>query len=268
MISIVMPAHNEANRIGANLSRLTADGAEDFEIVVVPNGCTDSTATIAAQFPGVQVIELAEPGKAGALRVGDAAAKGFPRLYLDADIPLSPQQVRALAAGLERPGILAATGQRQVSTKGSSLLVRAFFAVNKRLPAYRDALYGRGVIALSEAGRGRFEAFPDQIADDLFLDSMFSAAEKHHEPAVVTIIDAPRRTRHLVGRLVRLRAGNRALRAAAPTTTRAARNSSWLKDVVLPRPWLWPAGVCYAAIILTAEFSARRARQISWAHQA
>ena len=262
-----MPAHNEASRIGANLACLTGSGAEDFEIIVVPNGCSDSTAAIAAAYPAVQVIELQEPGKAGALRAGDAAAKGFPRVYLDADIALTPAQVKALAAGLDRPGILAATGERHVSTTGSSLLVRAFYAVNKRLPAYRDALYGRGVIALSEAGRGRFETFPDQVADDLFLDSMFTAAEKHHEPTVVTTIEAPRRAGQLVRRLARLRAGNRALRAAAPGT-RAARNSSWLKDVVLPRPWLWPAGACYAGIVIAAELRARRAREISWAHQA
>jgi hypothetical protein len=140
--------------------------------------------------------------------------------------------------------------------------------VNKRLPAYRDALYGRGVIAVGEAGRARFAEFPDQVADDLFLDSMFSAAERHHEPTVVTTIAAPLRTSHLVGRLARLRAGNRALRATAPAAIRPARSSSWLKDVVLPRPWLWPAGICYAAIILAAERSARRAGQVTWGHQA
>ena len=34
------------------------------------------------------------------------------------------------------------------------------------------------MIALSEEGRARFDAFPTLIADDLFLDSQFSAAEK------------------------------------------------------------------------------------------
>jgi glycosyltransferase involved in cell wall biosynthesis len=268
VISIVIPAHNEANRLGANLALLTGDGVEDFEIIVVPNGCTDATAAIAAEFPGVQVIDLPDPGKSAALRAGDVAAKAFPRIYLDADIPLTPAQARALAAAAELPGVLAATGARRVTTDGSSLLVRAFYAVNKRLPAYRDALYGRGVIAVGEAGRARFAEFPDQVADDLFLDSMFSAAERHHEPTVVTTIAAPLRTSHLVGRLARLRAGNRALRATAPAAIRPARSSSWLKDVVLPRPWLWPAGICYAAIILAAERSARRAGQVTWGHQA
>jgi glycosyltransferase involved in cell wall biosynthesis len=268
VISIVIPAHNEANRIGTNLAQLTGEGMDGFEIIVVPNGCTDATAAVAADFPGVQVIDLPDPGKAAALRAGDRAAKAFPRIYLDADIALSPAQVRALAAAVELPGVLAATGERQVSTRGSSLLVRAFYAVNKRLPAYQDALYGRGVIALSETGRARFGEFPDQVADDLFLDSMFSAQEKCHEPAVVTTIDAPRRTAHLVRRLARLRSGNRALRATESAPIRPARNSSWLKDVVLPRPWLWPAGLCYAAIVVIADLSARRAGQVTWGHQA
>jgi hypothetical protein len=44
---------------------------------------------------------------------------------------------------------------------------------------------------------------------------------------------------------------------SAGSTVRAARRSSWLRDVVLPRPWLAPAGVFYAAITLIAE---RRSR--------
>src|SRR5690606_19027416 len=78
----------------------------------------------------------------------------------------------------------------------------------------------------------------------------------------------PRRTRDLVRRLARVRAGNAALRAraaSAPATSgpapRAAARLSWLRDVVLPRPWLAPAAVCYVAITLTAALLARRYRR-------
>ena len=86
MTSIIIPAHNEGARLGANLTLLTEGMSPgEFEIIVVANGCTDNTVDIAKSIPGVFVIELEEPGKAGALRAGDEAAQRLARIYLDAD---------------------------------------------------------------------------------------------------------------------------------------------------------------------------------------
>lgn len=264
MTSIIIPAHNEAARIGANLTLLT-DGlpGDAFEIIVVANGCTDSTADVARGFPSVKVLDLPEPGKAAALRAGDAAATRLARIYLDADVPLSAQEAKALARAVSQPGVHAATGRRRVVTRGAALTVRAYYSVNRRLPVFKDGLFGRGVIALSPAGRSRFDEFPELIADDLFLDSLFEPHEKCHLDDVVTTVTAPRRTAQLVRRLARVRSGNRTMRMAV--AARPASNSSWLKDVVLPRPWLWPAGICYAAVTLTAEMMSRRAK-LTWGH--
>lgn len=264
MTSIIIPAHNEAKRIGGHLALLTEGCARDeFDIVVVANGCTDDTAAIAARVEGVRVIDLPEAGKSAALRAGDAAATRLTRIYLDADVPLTAAGAFALTQAVTQPGTHAATGRRQVVTRGSSLTVRAFYAINTRLPAYDDALYGRGVIALGPAGRARFDEFPDLIADDLFLDALFTPAEKRQVAEVVTTITTPRTTVQLVRRLARVRSGNRAVRSIS--TARPARNTSWLRDVVAPRPWLWPAGACYAAVILAAEILSRRA-SLSWGH--
>ena len=264
MTSIIIPAHNEGGRLGANLTLLTEGMSPgEFEIIVVANGCTDNTVDIAKSIPGVFVIELEEPGKAGALRAGDEAAQRLARIYLDADIPLAVSEARALATAVALPGVLAATGQRLVVTRGSALAVRGYYAVHRRLPVFRDGLFGRGVIALSAAGRSRFEVFPAMVADDLFLDSLFDAHEKHHLDDVVTKVTAPQRTVQLVRRLARVRAGNRAMRQVSKA--RAASNTSWLRHVVLPRPWLWPAGLCYAAVTLAAERMSRR-ENLTWGH--
>ncbi len=263
MTSVIIPAHNEAGRIGANLTLLTDGLPDEFEVIVVTNGCTDNTADVVRGFPRVQLIDLPEAGKAAALRAGDRAANHLPRIYLDADVPLSSKEAMALAQAVSQPGVHAATGRRRLVTRGSALPVRAYYAVNRRLPVFNDGLFGRGVIALSPAGRSRFDEFPDLIADDLFLDSLFEAGEKRHLDEVVTTVTAPRRTSQLVRRLARVRLGNRTMRMAV--AARPARPSSWLKDVVLPRPWLWPAGVCYAAVTITAEMMSRRAT-LSWGH--
>jgi hypothetical protein len=122
---------------------------------------------------------------------------------------------------------------------------------------YDRALFGRGVIALSAAGRARFDTFPDVVADDLYLDSLFSREEKRQVDAVTSRIATPRRIGDLVRRLARVRSGNASIRGAS-TGIRRADRSSWLRDVVLPRPWLAPAGICYAAITVLAAAKARR----------
>jgi glycosyltransferase involved in cell wall biosynthesis len=258
--SVVIAACNEEAVIGRCLDALLT-GESAMDITVVANGCADRTAEV-ARTRGVRVVERPEPGKPGALNAGDRVAEGFPRVYLDADVVLSPGAVPRLAEALHDGDALAIVPRRVLDVTGRPLLVRAYFAINGRLPAYHNALFGRGAIALSAAGRARFEEFPGSVADDLYLDSLFAPHEKREVPAVASTVATPLRTRALIERLIRVRAGNTVMRAEGlrenrPGVRRSAR-SSWLRDVVLPRPWLAPAAVCYVAITVVAALAARR----------
>ncbi|MET0714119.1 MAG: glycosyltransferase [Mycetocola sp.] len=264
MPSIVIAAHNEENVIGRSLDALLDQASSSpFEIVVSANGCTDRTAVVATR-PGVTVIDRPEPGKAAALNAGDRVAAGFPRIYLDADILVPPG---GLAAVLDRfagtPAPLAVVPRRRLNTTGRPWPVRGYFAVSERLPAFRTGLFGRGMIALSEQGRARFDTFPAMIADDLFIDSLFSDAEKAVASGVEVVVEVPFTTRDLVRRLVRVRRGNEEMRAAAASglidaAVRSADRWAWLRDVVLPNPRLAAAAVPYVAITVTAGLLARR----------
>ncbi|GGR51366.1 hypothetical protein GCM10010168_82760 [Actinoplanes ianthinogenes] len=267
MTSVVIAAHNEAAVIGRCLDTLLADARPgEFDVTVAANGCTDDTVSVAAAR-GVRIIDLPEPGKPGALNAGDAAAVGFPRVYLDADIMVTTSGLRELAAATrETP---AATARRELDLTGRPLLVRAYFSVHRHLPALKTGLFGRGVIVLSESGRARFGEFPDMVADDLFVDSLFTVAEKTQVTTVPSVVATPRRTRDLIRRLVRVRAGNAAMRKAAArgqinADVRPSGRSSWLKDVVLRRPWLAPAAVCYVGITLYAAAQAKRRPDDGW----
>jgi glycosyltransferase involved in cell wall biosynthesis len=265
-ISVVIPAYNEAAHIGRLLHALTeSPGAgPDIEVVVAPNGCVDNTAALARGY-GVRVVEVPVASKPAALNAGDAAATGFPRIYLDADIIVSPQLVRELGTALAEPGIHAAVPRIDIDLAGCSWPVRAFYAINARLPVFRGRLFGRGVIALSQQARDRFGVFPDLIGDDLFLDAMVGAAEKR-EIGTAVRVPAPRRAGELVRRIARARAGNAEfqewLRAAGPAATPAdpvegSRPWSWLRDVVLRSPRLVPAAACYVAVVVLAELRRR-----------
>ena len=260
MTSVVIAAHNEEAVIGRCLDAIRASSGPPLDITVVANGCGDRTAEVAAERPGVRVLDLAAAGKPGALNAGDAVASGFPRLYLDADVVLSADAIPRLAQAVA-DGPLAVVPRRMLDVTGRPLMVRAYYAINAHLPAYRNALFGRGAIMLSEKGRARFDEFPSMTADDLFLDSLFADGERVEVPDVTSRVATPYKTADLVRRLSRVRAGNAALRRSAEdSAVRSSVRSSWLRDVVVPRPWLAPAAACYVGLIAAAELRARRTR--------
>src|SRR5437868_4553557 len=72
MLSVVMPAHNEAESVGPVLRTLCetlARGAVPYEIVVVNDHSTDDTAgavaAVSRDFPPVRLIENAASGGFG-----------------------------------------------------------------------------------------------------------------------------------------------------------------------------------------------------------
>src|SRR5262250_2842828 len=178
--SFAVPAHNEEALLGRLLSRLLESaGPDEFDIVVVANGCTDGTEAVAAGFaPRVRVVSTGIPSKRAALRLGDEAARGFPRLYVDGDVELGTADARRLCAAVAAPGVLAAAPERAFDMAGRRWPVRWYYEVWTRLPEVRAGLFGRGVLAVSEAGHQRIAALPPVMADDLAVSLAFAPAER------------------------------------------------------------------------------------------
>jgi glycosyltransferase involved in cell wall biosynthesis len=260
--SVVIAAHNEAGVIDDCLRALQAQPVPDLEVIVVANGCSDRTVAVAART-GVTVIDRPEPGKPGALNAGEAVATTLPRIYLDADILVPEGGLPAILDTLAtEPHPLAVVPRRRLNTTGRPWPVRSYLVINERLPAFQHGLFGRGLIALSAEGRARFDRFPEMIADDLFLDSQFTDAEKAIAERVQVTVEAPFTTRDLLRRLVRVRRGNAQMRAAAQagqlrSPVRSADRWAWWRDVVRRDLRLVPAAVPYVALTLTAAVLAR-----------
>src|SRR6185312_6038650 len=111
-----------------------------------------------------RVVEIPTASKTAALNAADSMASYYPRIYLDADIVVSPRLVRALGEALSAPGVHGAVPRPEMDLAASSWPVRAFYRINSRLPVFRGRLFGRGVIAISKDARARFGAFPEIIA--------------------------------------------------------------------------------------------------------
>jgi glycosyltransferase involved in cell wall biosynthesis len=98
-LSCIIPAYNEAKRIGDVLEVATRHPLID-EIIVVDDGSTDHTARVAMGFGAVQVIvKPVNQGKSRAVCDGIRASHGAILLLLDADlIGLSAGQLTNLIA--------------------------------------------------------------------------------------------------------------------------------------------------------------------------
>jgi len=220
LASIVVPACNESYVIGRLLSRLVkCAGQDEFEIIVVANGCTDDTAEVARSFGSrVQVLSLAAASKREAVAAGNRAATVFPRVYVDADVELGAGDIRALAAVLGRPGVLAAAPRLRLAMAGTPWPVRWYWDVWTRLPEVRQGLFGRGVVAVSEAGYERIAKLPPVFADDLAASLAFSPGERIIADDACVVVHPPR----TFGDLLRIRV-RAAMGAAQVEQTEGAR---------------------------------------------
>lgn len=145
-LSIVVPAYNEAGRIGPSLARLLEYGRsrlEAFEILVVDDGSRDDTREIvqavAKDAPEVALLAQAQNrGKGAAVRRGMLAAKLPYALFTDADLSTPIEDVELLFESIDRVPV--AIGSRAIA--GSRIEVHQ--------PFYRE-LMGRGFNLLVQA---------------------------------------------------------------------------------------------------------------------
>jgi rSAM/selenodomain-associated transferase 2 len=104
-LTIVMPALNEADGIGAALQALQPLRAIGVEVVLADGGSGDGTPALAA--PWVDTVLATPRGRALQMNAGAAAARGQVLLFLHADTRLPPRAdvlVRQAIAGGARWG--------------------------------------------------------------------------------------------------------------------------------------------------------------------
>jgi len=168
-LSIIIPAHNEENRLPDTLEQVfifLKEQSFTAEVIVVENGSSDKTLEIAQGFikqqPNLQVIQ-SERGKGAAVKRGMLSAKGAYRFMCDADLSMPVAEiVKFIPPVLANFDIAIASREakgavrydepryRHLGGRVINLLIQLFI-----LPGLNDTQCG-------------FKCFSEKSADDIF----------------------------------------------------------------------------------------------------
>lgn len=193
-MSVVIPARDEAERLGPCLAGLAADPDAGETIVVVDEDDRSDTATVAASGGARVVVTPPLPagwvGKPWALQHGLEAATGRVLVTLDADTRPRAGLLAALVADLDDDTDLVTAGTRFVcDSAGERMLHPAMLATL----VYRFGPAGAADVGPSRASRavangqcqafrreqllaaGGFTRVPDRMTDDIALARSLAA---------------------------------------------------------------------------------------------
>jgi glycosyltransferase involved in cell wall biosynthesis len=141
VISIVVPAHNEARFLRGLLQSIQRFAPAGVETVVVDNGSSDDTSSI-AQNHGCRVTRLDRRAFPSVARnAGVRASSGDVLVFLDADIELTAEWGATLSAIVEslRASPMVVTGDQYHISQRPSWLERVWFdALRAKTPTYID----------------------------------------------------------------------------------------------------------------------------------
>jgi len=128
-ISIVIPAKNEAENLKGFLPRLLAS-MPDAECIVVDDGSTDDTASLAEQHGARVVSHPYSKGNGAAIKTGARAATGDIIVFLDGDGQHRPEDIPTLLAALDK-GYDMIVGARDKGSQADSFRAIANGIYNK-----------------------------------------------------------------------------------------------------------------------------------------
>lgn len=116
-ISVILPAKNESAAIGQTILKLKSLNIVD-EIIVVNDGSTDPTETVALQAGAIVITHPYSKGNGAAIKTGAREAKGNILIFMDADGQHDPQDIPRLIEKIGQ-GYDLVVGARQKGSQAS-----------------------------------------------------------------------------------------------------------------------------------------------------
>jgi cellulose synthase/poly-beta-1,6-N-acetylglucosamine synthase-like glycosyltransferase len=109
-VSVVVPTYNAQGTIGPLIESLLHLDYPGYEIVIVNDGSKDNTREIVERYP-VRLINQGNRGASAARGTGLRAATGDIVAYVDSDVAVTPDWLRALVEPFSDPTVGATTGR-------------------------------------------------------------------------------------------------------------------------------------------------------------
>lgn len=162
MVTIIVPCYNEEAVIAKSLKSLMNLDYPYYEVIVVNDGSTDSTAAIAEMVAGtaykcsIQVINQVNQGKAAALNNGLLHAVGDLILCVDADSRILPGSMEAGIRHFRDPKVGAIAGFVEIANQQNWLLELQQLEYLVGLNFSRRALSFMGVVPIVPGPAGLF----------------------------------------------------------------------------------------------------------------
>lgn len=180
-LSLILPAHNEAERLPKSLNQVQeylSIQPYDYEVLVIENASSDETGRIVEEFqqdfPQLKLIRLEQGGKGNAIRAGMLAAKGEYRFMADVDFSMPVDEIsKFLPPKLEEPQVAIASREQQGAQRIGEpfyrhLIGRVFNALVQTLvlPGLQDTQCGFKCFSAAAAE----EIFPNQTLEGWSFD--------------------------------------------------------------------------------------------------
>jgi dolichyl-phosphate beta-glucosyltransferase len=171
-LSVVIPAYNEAERIGSTLTSIhnfLIKQTYPYEIIVVNDGSRDNTAGLvsgmAATIKNLKLIDNKHnQGKGGVVKDGMLAATGDIRLFMDADNSTKVDEITKFLPYFEK-GYDIVIGSRRI--KGSNIVVHQGLWRDFLGGVFRLIVHTLVPVGVTDSQCG-FKAFSAKAAQEVF----------------------------------------------------------------------------------------------------
>jgi CDP-glycerol glycerophosphotransferase len=139
-VSVVVPIYNVEAYLEECLDSLRVQGVDDLEAILIDDGSTDASGTIAERYAAgdarFRLVRQENSGLGNARNTGIALARGEFLAFLDSDDKLPPRAYARLLAALDRTGSDLATGNvhrfDSRSAWPAAFLAKAFIVSRRR----------------------------------------------------------------------------------------------------------------------------------------
>jgi rSAM/selenodomain-associated transferase 2 len=176
MITVIIPAYNEATALPVTLERLAREAAA-HEIIVVDGGSSDATCEIARSHPRVR-LAVAAKGRALQMNAGARLATGDCLLFLHADT-LLPEGALAILEALCANGTQCEAGGFRHSFSGDDWRLKAISWLHNTRCRLTRIFYGDQAMFVRHELFWRLGGFPEEpILEDLLFSEKLRRATR------------------------------------------------------------------------------------------